>query len=238
MTGVLVVEDQQVLASALAIAINAQPDLECIAAVSTVETALETMAVQVPDVVLMDVQLPGTDGIEGTRLIKEAYPEVSVLILTAGATPERLAAATAAGAAGFLAKDSSFADILAVIRSPAQGTMTIQGTALKGLLDERRTDRDRTWQGGAELAEGTPRGHEPEGTRLTTREREVLDLMAEGLDSRAIADFLVVSLHTVRGHIKNIMMKLGAHTQLEAVVMANRAGLLHREAQPSSPSGA
>lgn len=236
MTGVLVVEDQQVLASALAIAISAQPDLECIAAVSTVQAALETMAAQVPEVVLMDVQLPGTDGIEGTRLIKEAYPEVNVLILTAGATPERLAAATAAGAAGFLAKDSSFADILAIIRSPAQGTMTIQGTALKGLVDERRPDRH--WQAGAELAEGTPRGHEPEGTRLTTREREVLDLMGEGLDSRAIADSLVVSLHTVRGHIKNIMMKLGAHTQLEAVVMANRAGLLHREAQPSSPSGA
>jgi DNA-binding NarL/FixJ family response regulator len=236
MTGVLVVEDQQVLASALAIAINAQPDLECIAAVSTVEAALETMAAQVPEVVLMDVQLPGTDGIEGTRLIKEAYPEVSVLILTAGATPERLAAATAAGAAGFLAKDSSFADILAVIRSPAQGTMTIQGTALRGLLDERRPDR--AWQAGAELAEGTPRGHQPEGTRLTTREREVLDLMAEGLDSRAIADSLVVSLHTVRGHIKNIMMKLGAHTQLEAVVVASRAGLVHREAQPSRPSGA
>ncbi len=235
MTGVLVVEDQQVLASALAIAINAQPDLECIAAVSTVEAAMETVAAQVPEVVLMDVQLPGTDGIEGTRLIKEAYPEVSVLILTAGATPERLAAATAAGAAGFLAKDSSFADILAVIRSPAQGTMTIQGTALKGLLDERRPDR--TWQAGAELAEGTPRGYEPEGTRLTTREREVLDLMGEGLDSRAIADSLVVSLHTVRGHIKNIMMKLGAHTQLEAVVVASRAGLLHREAQPSGPSG-
>jgi DNA-binding NarL/FixJ family response regulator len=236
MTGVLVVEDQQVLASALAIAISAQPDLECIAAVSTVQAALETMAAQVPEVVLMDVQLPGTDGIEGTRRIKEAYPEVNVLILTAGATPERLAAATAAGAAGFLAKDSSFADILAVIRSPAQGTMTIQGTALKGLVDERRPDR--RWQAGAELAEGTPRGHEPEGTRLTTREREVLDLMGEGLDSRAIADSLVVSLHTVRGHIKNIMMKLGAHTQLEAVVMANRAGLLHRQAQPSSPSGA
>jgi DNA-binding NarL/FixJ family response regulator len=235
MTGVLVVEDQQVLASALAIAINAQPDLECVAAVSTVEAAMETMAAQVPEVVLMDVQLPGTDGIEGTRLIKKAYPEVSVLILTAGATPERLAAATAAGAAGFLAKDSSFADILAVIRSPAQGTMTIQGTALRRLLDERRPDR--TWQAGAELAEGTPRGHEPAGTRLTTREREVLDLMGEGLDSRAIADSLVVSLHTVRGHIKSIMMKLGAHTQLEAVVMASRAGLLRREAQPSWPSG-
>jgi DNA-binding NarL/FixJ family response regulator len=235
MTGVLVVEDQQVLASALAIAINAQPDLECVAAVSTVEAAMETMAARVPEVVLMDVQLPGTDGIEGTRLIKEAYPAASVLILTAGATPERLAAATAAGAAGFLAKDSSFADILAVIRSPAQGTMTIQGTALRRLLDERRPDR--TWQAGAELAEGTPRGHEPEGTRLTTREREVLDLMGEGLDSRAIADSLVVSLHTVRGHIKSIMMKLGAHTQLEAVVMASRAGLLRREAQPSGPSG-
>ncbi|MGI9009274.1 MAG: response regulator, partial [Streptosporangiaceae bacterium] len=108
MTGVLVVEDQQMLASALEVAIGVQPDLDCLGTAATVDDALVQIAAHVPDVVLMDIELPGTDGIEGTRLIKAAHPEVTVLVLTGGETRERLAAAAAAGGGGFLDKEKPF----------------------------------------------------------------------------------------------------------------------------------
>ncbi len=215
MTAVLVVEDQQVLASALEIAIGAQPDLDCVGAAGTVDEALARMAASRPDVVLMDIELPGADGIVGTRRIKAAYPDVRVLILTAGATPGRLADAAAAGAGGFLGKDSALPDILAAIRNPMPGKMVIEGTALSELLTERPT-----------AVAGTAGTTDTDLARFTGREREVLALMGEGLDPAAIAERLVVSVHTARGHVKNVMMKLGAHTQLEAVVLATRTGLL------------
>jgi DNA-binding NarL/FixJ family response regulator len=220
-TSVLVVEDQQVLASALEIAIETQPDLECVGTAATVDDALAQMAAHATDVVLMDIQLPGTDGIEGTRKISAIYPQVSILILTAGATPQRLAAAAAAGAAGFLAKDGTFCDILSAIRNPMPGMMVIQGAALNekmitGLPAPGKARRP------CEQPPHTGR----EAARLTAREQEVLSLMGEGLDPSAIAERLVLSVYTARGHVKNVMMKLGAHTQLEAVVLATKSGLL------------
>ncbi len=221
MTSVLVVEDQQVLASALEIAIGTQPDLDCVGTAATVEDALAQMAARKPDVVLMDIQLPGTDGIEGTRRISASYSGVSILILTAGATPQRLAAAAAAGAAGFLAKDGAFSDILAAIRNPMRGMMVIQGAAVNELIKDSIPAASKAQRPGEQPAQMGP-----EATRLTAREQEVLGLMGEGLDPSAIAERLVVSVYTARGHVKNVMMKLGAHTQLEAVVLATKAGLL------------
>ncbi len=224
MTRVLIVEDQQALASALDVAIGIQPDLECLGAVRTVDDALEQMTRHVPDVVLMDIELPGADGIEGTRRIKACYPEVLVFILTAGASASRLAAAAAAGAAGFLTKASSLTDILAAIRRPAGAKMVIEGTTLGALRGELGSAGPR--HGGGPAALWAPEGRGPDWSRLTGREREVLALMGEGLDPKAIAQRLVVSVHTARGHVKNVMMKLGAHSQLEAVVIATRSGLL------------
>jgi DNA-binding NarL/FixJ family response regulator len=231
MTAVLVVEDQQALASALEVAIGAQPDLECLGSAGTADDALARIARHVPDVVLMDIQLPGGNGIECTRRIKASHPEVSVLILTADPSASRLAAAAAAGATGFLTKGSTFADILDAIRNPAGGRMVIEGTTLTALVDELR---------GAEPGPGglaavpAQVGHEQDWARLTAREQEVLALMGEGLDPRAIAERLVVSLHTARGHVKSVMTKLGAHSQLETVVVATRSGLLPHDSSASA----
>lgn len=230
MTGVLVVEDQQVLASALEIAIGTQPDMDCVGTAATVDDALVTTAERRPDVVLMDIQLPGADGIEGTRRIKAAYPEVNILILTAGATPGRLAAAAAAGAGGFLAKNGPFSDILAAIRNPMQGKMVVEGATLEELVSNAPGLPAPARPAAASPTRAQPdaeeNGRGQETPRLTAREREVLALMGDGLDPSAIAERLVLSVYTARGHVKNVMMKLGAHTQLEAVVLATRSGLL------------
>ena len=217
MIRVLVVEDQQTLAGALQVALGAQPDMCCLGAVGTAGEAVALAAAGRPDVVLMDISLPpGADGLEATRRIKAACPRVRVLILTADPTPARLAAAAAAGASGFLAKDSPFPAILAAIRAPVDGKILVEENTMAALvasLDRVRPPLDSPMPGQA---------------RLTVRERQVLALMGEGLDPQAIARRLVVSRHTARGHVKNILMKLGAHTQLEAVVIATRAGYLPR----------
>ncbi|MFG1879819.1 response regulator [Sphaerisporangium sp. NPDC049003] len=218
MIRVLVVEDQQALADALEIAIGAQPDLDCVGAVGTVEAAIPMAEAHRPDVVLMDIHLPGADGIEGTRRVKALRPDARVLILTGDATPDFLAAASGAGAAGFLAKDSSFPDILDAIRSPMDDKVIVEGETLKVLFAAFRPVPVSA--GGNRLPGGAIR------PRLTVRELEVLGLMGEGLDPRAIAEHLIVSPHTARGHVKNIMTKLGAHSQLEAVIVATRSGLL------------
>ncbi len=221
MIRVLVVEDQQALAGALRVAFDAQPDMECVGAVGTAEEAVAIAAAASPDVVVMDIRLPGTDGIEATRQVKAACPQARVLILTADATPARLASAAVAGASGFLAKDSTFPVILAAIRAPVDGKMLIEQDAMAALvasLDRVSAPQD---------------GPLPGQARLTARERQVLALMGEGLDPQAIGHRLVVSRHTARGHVKNILMKLGAHTQLEAVVIATREGYLPRP--PANP---
>ncbi len=226
MTGVLVVEDQRELASALEVAIDKQPDMNSEGAAGTVGEALEKIAGHVPDVVLMDIGLSGGDGVEGTRRIKASYPEVNVLILTPGPDPGRLAAAAAAGAAGFLTKDSSFSDILSAIRNPAGGKVVIEGPALMPFIHAVCSVPPR---GAGTAAQSGP---EPDWTRLTAREQQVLALMGEGLGPRAIAERLVVSRHTARGHVKSIMMKLGAHSQLEAVISAIRSGPLPANVPP------
>jgi DNA-binding NarL/FixJ family response regulator len=214
MIRVLVVEDERALAGALEVAIDVQSDLDCVGAVRTVEEAVHLATQQAPDVVLMDIHLPGADGIEGTWRLKALHPQVRVLILTADATADLLTAAAAAGAAGFLAKDSSFADILAAIRTPVGEKILVETSTLSALVERQAAgarQRDQpvdNWAG------------------LTAREEEVLALMAEGLDPRAIAERLVLSVHTVRGHVKNVMAKVGAHSQLETVVVATRTGLL------------
>jgi len=208
---VLIVDDHHSFAEALALAIGMEVDLTHVGSASSVNEAVEMAGRLSPNVVLMDVHLPDADGVEGTRRVKDVRPDSQVVVLTADTDPALMARAASAGASGFMLKQSRIAEVLDAIRSANDGDMLIRGSTLSAILARLERPQDPT-----------PKV----GENLTAREIEVLSLLAEGKDVRAIARHLTISVHTARGHVKNILAKLEVHSQLEAVVAATRAGLV------------
>ncbi|WP_353951232.1 response regulator transcription factor [Knoellia sp. S7-12] len=205
---ILVVDDHRTFAELLSRALDAESDLECVGHAQDAKEALIEVARLDPDVVLMDVHLPDRDGISLTAELISTYPDLKVLILTAYASVADIQRAAAAGASGFLAKDGSLSDVLDGLQTARSGSLILPDglmARLSGL-----GSKDETMQ----------RWH------LTPRELEVLRLLGHGLDPRAIAKELDVSLHTCRDHVKRVLAKLGVHSQLEAVVVATRTGLI------------
>jgi len=215
-TRVMVVDDHRSFAEALVFAVDHNDDMLAVGAASSIAEALSGMAEAAPDVVLMDIRLPDGDGIEATVRVLELLPSARVVILTGHTDVEMLARAASAGASGFLPKESSIAAVIGAIRAAKNGEMLVDGSTLAAILG-RVTPVGTAAQRAAKDA-----------AALTPRERDVLALMGQGLDPHAIAASLGISLHTCRGHQKGIMAKLDAHSQLEAVVVASRMGLLPR----------
>src|ERR1700730_3089314 len=135
---VLIVDDHLAFAEAVAIAIDLQGDLECVGATPTVEEALQLVGDRTPDVVLMDVYLPGVDGIEGTRRIKASNPEIRVLILTGPTELDILTHAATAGASGFLPKESSLQEVVDAIRVPVDDKIVVDASTLAALIERLR----------------------------------------------------------------------------------------------------
>jgi len=217
-TRVLVVDDQRTLLDLLQIVVDQQPDLQCVGAAATGKEAIELAAHHRPDVVLTDYRLPDIDGIEVTVRLKHDEPDVRVIMLTGHTDdPQVLLRASMAGVSGFLPKESPIWEVLSAIRMAKSGGMLIHPAQLAAVLAAARDEPDRVTQ----------------GFGLTRREREVLDLLGAGLDPQTIARALSLSVHTARGHVKSILSKLGAHSQLEAVVVAMKAGLIkEKDAAP------
>jgi DNA-binding NarL/FixJ family response regulator len=215
-TRVLVVDDHRSFAGALVIAIDHQDDMHSVGTASSIAEALAGVEASTPDVVLMDIRLPDGDGIEATERVLELRPGTRVVILTGHTDVEVLARAASAGASGFLPKESSIAAVIGAIRAAQNGEMLVDGSTLAAILGRVAPAASATQRAATDAA------------ALTPRERDVLALMGQGLDPHAIAAGLGISLHTCRGYQKGIMGKLDAHSQLEAVVVASRMGLLPR----------
>jgi DNA-binding NarL/FixJ family response regulator len=211
---VLIVDDHLAFAEALEMAIDTYPDLACVGTPGTIEECLAAVEASCPDVVLIDVRLPDGDGIDAIAHIRAAHEGARVLVLTGYADVGIMARAASAGASGFIPKESPIRAVLEGVRATRNGTMLVDGSTLAAILS-RVKPRRRTSARKAAIAR-----------RLTARELGVLALMREGLDSHAIAEQLAISLNTCRGHQKSILAKLEAHSQLEAVVVAARLGLI------------
>jgi len=203
---VLIVDDHAVVRSGLGVFLTVFPDLELIGEAENGDEALVRCGLLMPDVILMDLIMPGTDGVTATRLIKEKYPAVKVIALTSFQEDKLVQGALQAGASGYLMKNISARDLATAIRSAHAGKMTLSPEAAQALV------------------QGTSQAQELEA--LTEREREVLKLMVDGLNNTEIANRLVVSLSTVKYHISNILSKLGVENRVSAVTTAIQKKLI------------
>jgi DNA-binding NarL/FixJ family response regulator len=205
---VLIVDDHEMLASSLAMVLDAEGDITSVGVATTLAQARSLIGTTHPDVLLLDHRMPDGDGVAAISGLRALRPSVGVVVLTASSADHVLLAAIEAGASGFLSKTRSVDEVTAAVRAAAAGESVISPEMLARLLP-------RFGRGGPQSM-----------GELTDRERDVLALVAEGLSNAAIAERLVVSVHTVRNHIASLSAKLGAHSKLEALSIAVRRGLL------------
>ncbi|MER6808119.1 response regulator transcription factor [Spirillospora sp. NPDC000708] len=216
MISVLLVDDQPLLRMGFRLVLETQPDITVVGEAGDGAEAVAQVTALSPDVVLMDVRMPGMDGIEATERIARADAGSRVLILTTFDLDEYAFAALRAGAAGFLLKNVQPAEMIAGIRTVAAGDGVV-APRLTRVLIETFTRHAGARPGSID----DPRLH-----RLTDREREVLIEMAKGLSNAEIADELGLSEATVKTHVSRILPKLGLRDRVQAVVLAYQTGLL------------
>lgn len=212
---VLVVDDHQMFSDVLSLLLKEREGIKMIGAASEAEEALELCKREHPDVVLMDLDLPGMDGIEATRELRVACPEAKVIVLTGIQSHAVIASALAAGASGFVPKTRAVEDLIDIVRRAAAGEIVMPASDLPHVLEELRS-----------VSEPRP-AEEVALARLTRRETEILRRLASGESTAAIAETLGISPLTVQSHVKSILAKLGVHSKIEAVTMAWRHGLAH-----------
>ncbi|MDL4775124.1 MULTISPECIES: response regulator [Thermomonosporaceae] len=211
-TRILVVDDQTVVREGLVLLLELLPGIEVAGAAGDGERAVQMVAEVRPDVVLMDLRMPRIDGVEATRLIKRAHPEVEVVVLTTYADDDSIFAALRAGARGYLTKDAGADEIAQAVRAVRGGASQLD-PAVQRRLVEAVASGERPARGG-----GLPDG-------LTRREAEVLALIARGRSNTEIAGDLFISEATVKTHINNLFAKAGLRDRAQAVTYAFRHGL-------------
>jgi len=205
---VLIVDDHEVLSTSLSLVLDEEPGIVSVGVAATLAQARALATTTHPDVLLLDHRLPDGDGISCIPELRALRPTMNVVVLTASAEEHVLVQAIEAGAAGFVTKSRSLAELTSAVRAAAVGDAVIAPELLARLLTRLQ------------------RGQRDPGTDLTEREREVLVLLAQGMSNAAIADELDVSVFTVRNHVANLSAKLGSHSKLESLSIAVRQGLL------------
>ena len=213
MIRVLLADDQALVRSGFRMILEEREDIEVVAEAENGREAVEAAVSASPDVVLMDVRMPELDGIEATARILSERPGTRVLILTTFDLDEYVARALRAGASGFLLKDVRPPQLVDAIRVVAAGDALLAPTVTRRLL--------------ARFAQSLDASPPPALDRLTEREREILQLVAEGLSNAEIANRLVVGESTVKTHVSAVLRKLGLRDRVQAVIAAYDAGLVH-----------
>jgi DNA-binding NarL/FixJ family response regulator len=199
---VLVAEDHAVVRSGLLQLLENVDEITVVGAAAGGEEAVSIAAAEQPDVVLMDLEMPDIDGIEATRRIRAAQPEVNVVLLTAFSDRERILAAIDAGAVGYLLKDAEPEELVRGLEAAARGESPLSPKAAQALV----------------AARGESGGH----PQLTPREDEVLGLLAEGLPNKLIARRLDISEKTVKAHLTSIFQRIGVTDRTQAALWAQR----------------
>lgn len=210
---VVLAEDHTIVREGLRALLDGRDDVEVVAEADNGNAAVEAAKTHRPDVVVMDLNMPGLNGVDATKAIREALPDTRVLILSMYSTEEHVRPAIRAGAGGYLLKGSGLSDLVAAITAVATGNAFFSPQVAKIVLDDSR----RTAKTGV---------NERAGTELTARERQILKLVAEGRSSPEIARDLNLSVKTVEGHRGRIMAKLDTKNVAGLVRHAIRLGLV------------
>lgn len=209
---IYVVEDIEEIRNGLVFLISKDEEFET-AGFRNAEDLLTAMNNRKPDVILMDIQLPGMDGIECTKLIKQRYPEIQIMMVTVYEDDEKIFNALKAGASGYVLKKAPLDDMTKAIRDLRDGGAPMSGQIARKVVD-------------------TFSGNNKEATieeTLSVREREILDMLSRGLRNKEIAEKLFLSAHTVKAHIYNIYQKLHVRTRIQAI---NRINSVNQEKKP------
>ena len=213
----MIVDDHALFRRGLEMVLDEEPDIELVGQASDGTEAVEKAAESVPDVVLMDIRMPRSNGIEACRAMKEAAPSAKIVILTISDEEEDLFEAIRAGASGYLLKDIPLDEVADVVRAVHGGQSLINPSMAGKLLTEFATLAKR---------DDGERAQELPAPRLTEREMQVLKLVARGMNNRDIAKELFISENTVKNHVRNILEKLQIHSRMEAVMVAVREKLI------------
>jgi DNA-binding NarL/FixJ family response regulator len=205
-TTVLIVDDHRSFADLLAWSLDSVPGIECVGTASSAAEGIRRVEELAPSVVVMDIQMPGTDGLVATRQIRRMSPRTAVAVVTAHRDGEWLMRAAQAGASAFIGKDGSLAEMVDMVRAAAPGSMAVAPSVMRTTPRTSRTD---------ELHE-----------RLTERELQVLGHIAQGLQTKGISRVMGLSIHTCRGYIRSVYAKLHVSSRIEAVNCGRRLHLL------------
>ena len=209
---IIIADDHRVFAEALRIAVDLETDIDVVGVAADGEEAVRLAEEKHPDVVVIDAEMPGMDGIQATKQIKRAHPGTRVVVLTGRESDLVVARAVEAGASGTISKGNPLADVSQAIRMAHAGEALIDQDEIVRILHQLRRRR-------AGDASGRERVE-----RLTRRETEILQLMADGYNPEQISTQLGMSPHTLRTHVQNVLTKLGVHSKMEALAYAIRYG--------------
>ena len=211
---ILLADDHQILRDGLRTLLNTQEDMEVIAEADTGRKAIDLALCHCPDVLVMDVVMPELNGIEATNQLKKDLPEIKVLALSMHADRRFVAEMLKAGASGFLLKECAFQELAEAIRSIIKGKMYLSPSISKCVIEEY-----------VGFLSGDEKEHTDSESALSHREKEVLQLIAEGKSNRDIAKTLHISVKTVETHKYNIMRKINLHSVAELTKYAIKSGL-------------
>lgn len=211
---VFLVDDHLILREGIRSILEKVPDIEMIGEADNGNEAVAKVDQLAPDVVLMDITMPGLNGLEATRQIKQKHPSIKVLILTMHETDQYLSEMLEAGASGYVVKTTTSRELISAIRAVYQGDVHLYPSIARMLVEDylqkvKMGEKKDSYNG------------------LTPREREILRYIAEDKQNKEIADFLGISVRTVQTHRTNLMDKLGAHDRTELVKYAIRKGIIN-----------
>jgi DNA-binding NarL/FixJ family response regulator len=213
----LIVDDHPVTREGLRTALELSEDVVVVVGeAASGEEAVDRARELSPDVVFMDVRMPGMDGIEATRRIRQAAPKTKVILITVDESRGAISEAIKAGVSGYLLKDASAEALVDAAKNAVEGNAVIHPQLTKTFIEEAR------------MAEGGSSGDAGPGTTpLSKREREILQKVADGSTTKLVASELGISPHTVKTHLERIFEKLGANDRAQAVAIAIRTGIVH-----------